>query len=84
MMNTILKYFCDVKLSFTGKIPNYIIPPMNKINNESTENEINFVCRRENGSYISPRTTQHVSSVIHKKLNFPECPISSIIISIKN
>ena len=73
-----IKYFCDVKLSFTGKIPNYIIPPMNKINNESTENEINFVCRRENGSYISPRTTQHVSSVIHKKLNFPEYDTHSL------
>lgn len=30
--------------------------------------EINFVCRREDGSYITSRTMQHTSSVIQKQL----------------
>lgn len=73
-----IKYFCDEKLSFTGEIPNYIVSPINEIKNEITKNQINFVCRREDGSYISPRTMQHVSSVIHKQLNFPEYDTHSL------
>ena len=37
-----------------------------------TDNEIKFVCRRENGTFTSPRVLTHASSVIHKELNFSE------------
>lgn len=73
-----IKYYCDDKLNFTGKNPNYIVSPINKIHTDNTENEINFICRRDDGSYVSPRTMQHVSSVIHKQLNFPEYDTHSL------
>lgn len=44
----------------------------NRIGTEPTANEIRFVFRRENGEYITPRTMQHTSTVIHKQLNFPD------------
>lgn len=73
-----IKYYCTDKLNYTGQSPSYIVSPINKIQNDNTENEINFVCRREDGSYISPRTMQHVSSVIHKQLNYPEYDTHSL------
>ncbi len=73
-----VKYYCDNSLVYTGEIPNYIISPINRIKEKSTANEINFVCRREDGSFISPRTMQHVSAIIHKQLNFPEYDTHSL------
>ena len=52
--------------------------PMNKISQTKTHYEIDFVCRRENGSYITSRTTQHISQVVHKQLNFPEYDTHSL------
>lgn len=74
-----VRYYCNEKLNFKGKVPNNITSPMNKIQNDNiTDNEINFICRREDGSYISPRTMQHVSSIIHKQLNYPEYDTHSL------
>lgn len=53
-------------------MPNLPPSPMNKIIESKTSNTVSFICRREDGSYISPRTLQHTSSVIHKQLEFPE------------
>lgn len=72
------QYYSIEKLYCNGVVPDFIITPMNKIVTDVTENQINFVCRREDGSYVSPRTTQHVSSIIHKKLNFPEYDTHSL------
>ena len=55
------KYYADEKLYYNGNPPQFIITPMNKITTNITENETDFVCRREDGSYITPRTTQHIS-----------------------
>lgn len=33
--------------------------------------EINLICVRENGSYIQPRTTQHMNHIIHSELGMP-------------
>ena len=52
--------------------------PINKIVEKFTENKVDFVCRREDGSYVSPRTTQHISSIIHKQLDFPEYDTHSL------
>lgn len=65
-------YFVNNALTFDGVRPSYKIQPMNQILNEKTVHEIHFICKRENGTYINPRTTQHTSSVIHKKLNIPD------------
>lgn len=72
------QYFCDERLFFSGTEPDYNIMPINRIYNVPTPNEINFVCRREDGSFITPRTTQHISSVIHKQLNFKEFDMHSL------
>lgn len=45
----------------------YSIP----IREEKTDYEIDFVMRRENGSYITSRTMQNTSRVIHYKLETP-------------
>ena len=43
-----------------------------------TSKEIDFVLVRENGSYITPRTMQHVSRVIHKDLNIEDFDFHSL------
>lgn len=68
-------YYCDNKMVFS-KQENTL--PMNKISQNKTDNEVNFICRREDGSYITPRTTQNISSVIHKKLGYPEYDTHSL------
>lgn len=73
-----IKYYSEEKLTFPGKEPDYIVTPINKISTDVTQYEINFVCRREDGSFITPRTTQHIASVIHKQLNFPEFDMHSL------
>lgn len=44
----------------------------NRISTEPTANEINFVFRRENGEYITARTMQHTSRIIHKQIGFED------------
>lgn len=51
---------------------------MNKISQVKTPNQIDFICRREDGSYISPRTTQHISHIIHTQLGFSEYDTHSL------
>jgi site-specific recombinase XerD len=42
------------------------------------EKEVNFVCRRENGEYISLRTMQYTTHIIHEQLNLPEFDFHSL------
>lgn len=42
------------------------------------EYEVEFINTREDGSYITPRTTQHTSSVIHHKLDMPDFDFHSL------
>lgn len=35
-------------------------------------NEVNFVCRREDGLYVSSRTMQHVSRIVHMQLGITD------------
>ena len=72
------QYYSDDKLYYDGVEPKYIISPVNKIDTVITDNKVNFVCRREDGSYISPRTAQHTSAIIHKQLDFPEYDTHSL------
>lgn len=72
------RYYAEDALYFGGSDPDFLVLPINKISTAKSDNEINFVCRRENGSYVTPRTTQHISAVVHKQLNFPEFDIHSL------
>lgn len=65
------RYYVEFPLESGGKKPGYNVSPMNPIGNDAGNAEINFVCRCENGTYISPRTMQHVSNIIHSKLDIP-------------
>lgn len=47
---------------------NTFVDEQNKINNTGSGIQIYPVAVRENGSYISPRTMQHTSSIIHHSL----------------
>lgn len=40
--------------------------------------EIEFVCIRDDGSYIVPDTTMHISRIIHDKLNIPDFTFHSL------
>lgn len=51
---------------------------INPIGLDETEFKVDFVNRRESGEYVSPRTMQHVSSVIHKQLDFKEFDFHSL------
>ena len=45
---------------------------------KGTEKEIRFVCIREDGTYITSRTMQHVSRVIHNALNIKDFDYHSL------
>lgn len=51
---------------------NQIDSLQNRITQDLTENEVDFLFRRESGEYITPRTMQHTSYIIHHRLDFPE------------
>ena len=61
------KYFVSNELSFNGKAPLYTIS-INRIKNDESGFPIHFVCVREDGSYITPRTMQHTSMIIRKEI----------------
>lgn len=69
------KYYSDSPITHNNS-DNVI--PINKISQNITANKINFVCRREDGSYVSPRTTQHISHIIHSQLDFPQYDTHSL------
>lgn len=48
------------------------------INSDGRGQKISFVCIRENGTYIQPRTMQHTSYIIHTQLGFPEFDFHSL------
>lgn len=70
------RYYAQYPLQFTGEKPDSQ-PPINPIDTKGNV-EIHFINIREDGSYITPRTMQHTSSVIHKALNFPEFDFHSL------
>ena len=56
----------------------YYIDDKNIINTEGRGSEIHFLTVRESGEYITARTMQHTSRVIHYKMNFPEFDYHSL------
>ena len=70
------KYYVTYPLVFGGKPP-VSLQVSSPILDEGPY-EIDFVTVREDGSYISPRTTQHTSSIIHHKLGMPDWDFHSL------
>ena len=60
-------YYATYPLAFSGvNNPANAVP--NPIDRTANGNAINFLCVRKDGTYISLRTMQHTSSVIHKDI----------------
>lgn len=76
--NRFTRYYADEPLIYGGIAPENISYPMNKIDMEPTAYEIPFLCRRENGTYITPRTLQHTSKVIHKQIGIEKFDFHSL------
>lgn len=49
-----------------------------QLNSNGEGKEIHLVCVRPNGEFISPRSMQHTSRIIHYKMNFPEFDMHSL------
>lgn len=49
-----------------------------EISEQPTDKEVRFVFVRENGTYITPRTMQHTSRIIHSDLNIKEFDYHSL------
>ena len=59
------KHYADTPLTFDGSSN----ADVNKISTDYTQgNLVNFVCVRNNGTYISSRTLQHTSTVIRNNI----------------
>lgn len=69
------QYYCNYKMVYSKTDD---ILPENQISQDKSANVVDFICRREDGSYISPRTTQHISHIIHTQLNYPEYDTHSL------
>ena len=76
--NHYTRYYSDEPLIYGGVIPNYSPPPLSQIGTTETKNPVAFLCRREDGTYITPRTLQHTSSVIQSQLGCEEFDYHSL------
>ena len=72
-------YYAEDELVFDGGVESRFNNTLeNRIGIEKTRYEVDFVLRRENGSYTTSRITQHICQVVHKKLDFPEFDMHSL------
>lgn len=69
------EYYSENTMVYSKSDKPFVI---NKISQVKTPNQIDFICRREDGSYISPRTTQHISHIIHTQLGFSKYDTHSL------
>ena len=66
------------KAYFKERYIRYFVDEHRSINNAGLGKPVDFVCVREDGSYISLRTMQHTSAVIQKQLGIPEFDYHSL------
>lgn len=59
----------NARAYFGDRFARYYETERREITQEPTTKEICFVCIREDGTYITPRTMQHTSRIIHLELN---------------
>ena len=68
----------NARAYFGDRFTRYYENEHREITQEPTAKEINFVCVREDGSYITPRTMQHTSRIIHLDLNIRDFDYHSL------
>ena len=68
----------DARIYFDERYQRYYETEHREISVKPTEKEIHFVCVREDGSYITPRTMQHTSRIIHNDLNIKDFDYHSL------
>ena len=68
----------NARVYFGERYPLYYETERGEITEQTTPKEIRFVCVREDGTYISPRTMQHTSHIIHKDLNIKDFDYHSL------
>lgn len=56
----------------------YYETPKREISTTPSGKKVHFICVREDGTYVSPRTMQHTSSVIHKQLGIENFDFHSL------
>ena len=60
-------YYSECAISINGETPK-TVNGINRISKDENGYPVHFVCIRENGTYVSPRTMQHVSRIIKKEI----------------
>ncbi len=60
-------YYSECATSINGETPK-TVNGINRISKDENGYPVHFVCIRDNGTFISPRTMQHVSRVIKKEI----------------
>lgn len=63
---------------FADRYAHYYETDKRVVTTTKTDKEIRFICVREDGTYITPRTMQHTSRVIHNDLNIKEFDFHSL------
>ncbi len=68
----------NARAYFGERYPLYYETERREITDIPTEKEIHFICVREDGTYITPRTMQHTSRIIHNDLNIRDFDYHSL------
>ncbi len=68
----------NARAYFDDRFARYYETERREITQEPTAKEIRFVCIREDGTYITPRTMQHTSRIIHFDLNIRDFDYHSL------
>lgn len=68
----------NARAYFGDRFARYYETERREITQEPTAKEIRFVCIREDGTYITPRTMQHTSRIIHLDLNIRDFDYHSL------
>lgn len=68
----------DARVYFGDRYARYYETPKREITQQPTAKEIHFICVRESGTYITPRTMQHTSRIIHNDLNIKDFDYHSL------
>lgn len=68
----------NARAYFGDRFTQYYETERREIIQNQTSKEIRFICVREDGTYITPRTIQHTSRIIHNQLNIKDFDYHSL------
>lgn len=66
------------RIYFGERFTRYYETAKHEVQQQETSQEIHFVCIREDGTYITPRTMQYTSHIIHNDLNIKDFDYHSL------